>query len=78
MDTFTQLTVNGLTLGSVYAMRAWLQTTPVMEIPVGAVYLAIPIGFGLLIVHLLLMIGPYVRTKAHLADAEFDADAVKM
>ena len=29
-----------------------------MEIPIGAVYLAMPIGFALLIVHLLLMRGP--------------------
>ena len=65
-------------LGVVYSMRTWLQTTPVMQIPVGAVYLAMPVGFALMTVHLLIMAAPWVRTKAHLADAEFDADAVKM
>ena len=37
-----------------------------MEIPIGAVYLAMPIGFALLIVHLLLMAVPYVRRREFL------------
>ena len=65
-------------LGVKYASLTWGQTTPVLQIPVGAVYLAMPIGFALLIVHLLLMAAPYVREKHFLADPEFDADAVKM
>jgi TRAP-type C4-dicarboxylate transport system permease small subunit len=65
-------------LGIDYSARTWIQTTPVMQIPVGAVYLAMPIGFALMIVHLLAMLVPYVRHKRYLADAEFDADAVKM
>ena len=63
-----------LWLGSRYAMLTWGQTTPVMQIPVGAVYLAMPIGFALMIVHLLLMAVPYVRGGRFLADA----DAVKL
>ena len=47
-------------LGVRYAMLTWGQTTPVLQIPVGAVYLAMPIGFALMIVHLLLMAAPYV------------------
>ena len=65
-------------LGIVYAMRTWSQTTPVMEIPVGAVYLAMPIGFALMIVHLLVMLSSYVRTREFMRDAEFDADAAKL
>jgi len=65
-------------LGTRYAMLTWGQTTPVLQIPVGAVYLAMPIGFALLIVHLLVMAAPYIRKKHFLADAEFDADAVKL
>jgi len=67
-----------LWLGSRYAILTWGQTTPVMQIPIGAVYLAMPIGFALLIVHALLMAAPYVRRRHFLADAEFDADAVKL
>jgi TRAP-type C4-dicarboxylate transport system permease small subunit len=65
-------------VGVRYAAFAWQQTTPVMQIPIGAVYLAIPIGFALMILHLLLMAGPYLRRKALLADGEFDADAAKL
>jgi TRAP-type C4-dicarboxylate transport system permease small subunit len=53
-----------LWLGARYAIVAWGQTTPVMQIPMGAVYLAIPLGFGLLILHLLLMAVPYLRPGA--------------
>jgi TRAP-type C4-dicarboxylate transport system permease small subunit len=67
-----------LWLGARYAMVAWGQTTPVMQIPIGVVYLAIPLGFGLLILHLLLMAAPYLRQGRFLADAEFDADAAKL
>jgi TRAP-type transport system small permease protein len=65
-------------LGLRYAMLTWGQTTPVMQIPIGAVYLAMPAGFVLMIVHLLLMAAPYIRQKRFLSDDEFDADAVKL
>jgi TRAP-type C4-dicarboxylate transport system permease small subunit len=65
-------------LGVRYSMVTWGQTTPVMQIPFGAVYLAMPIGFALMIVHLLLMAVPYLRRGQFLADAEFDADAAKL
>jgi TRAP-type C4-dicarboxylate transport system permease small subunit len=64
-------------LGLRYAAFAWEQTTPVLQIPIGAVYLAIPIGFALMVLHLLLMAEPYVRRRVLLADGEFDADAAK-
>ena len=65
-------------VGLRYAAFAWAQTTPVMQIPIGAVYLAMPIGFALMILHLLLMAGAYVRRRTLLADGEFDADAAKL
>lgn len=65
-------------LGTSYAMRTWIQTTPILQIPYGAVYLALPIGFALMIVHLLLMAVPYIRHRQVLSDDEFDADAVKL
>jgi len=67
-----------LWLGLRYAAFAWSQTTPVLQIPIGVVYLALPIGFALLIIHALLMMVPYVRSRQVLADAEFDSDAVKL
>lgn len=65
-------------VGLRYAVLTWGQTTPVLGAPIGAVYLAMPIGFMLAIVHLLLMAMPYVRRRAVLADGEFDADAAKI
>ena len=65
-------------IGVRYAMLTWGQTTPVMEIPVGAVYLAMPIGFALLIVHLLLMARPYVTKREFIVDPEFDPESVKL
>jgi TRAP-type C4-dicarboxylate transport system permease small subunit len=65
-------------IGARYAMLAWGQTTPVLGIPIGVVYLAIPTGFALLIAHLLLMSRGYIRQRRLLADGEFDAEAAKM
>jgi TRAP-type C4-dicarboxylate transport system permease small subunit len=65
-------------IGTRYAMRTWTQTTPVMEIPVGIVYLAMPIGFALLIVHLLLMARPFVTKREFLVDEDFDPEAAKL
>jgi TRAP-type C4-dicarboxylate transport system permease small subunit len=38
-----------------YAQFAMMQRTPVLRLPVGMIYLAIPIGMGLMLVHLLLV-----------------------
>ena len=65
-------------LGVRYSILTWGQTTPVLEIPIGTVYLAMPIGFALMIVHLLLMAAPWIRQKRFLADDEFNADAAKL
>jgi len=63
-------------LGTRYSMLTWEQTTPVLGIPFGAVYLAMPIGFTLMIVHLALMASEYVRHGRFLVAPELDADAV--
>jgi TRAP-type transport system small permease protein len=65
-------------LGARYVVLTWGQTTPVLQIPIGAVYLAVPIGFALMVLHLLLMAAPYVRQSRVLSDEAFDADAVKL
>jgi TRAP-type C4-dicarboxylate transport system permease small subunit len=65
-------------IGIRYSMRTWAQTTPVMQIPVGAVYLAMPIGFALLLVHLGMMAAPYVRAREFQQDDGFDPEAVKL
>ena len=65
-------------IGFRYSFRTWNQITPVMQIPVGIVYLAIPLGFALLIVHLLLMARPYVTRREFIVDPEFDPESVKL
>lgn len=65
-------------VGIRYALLTWNQTTPVMQIPVGIVYLAMPIGFALLIVHLLLMARPFIARREFIVDPEFDPESVKL
>jgi len=65
-------------IGIRYAALTWQQTTPILGVPVGVIYLSIPIGFALLTAHLLLMARVYVGRRQFLADGEFDADAAKM
>ena len=65
-------------VGVRYAMLTWAQTTPVMQIPVGAVYLAMPVGFALLLIHLAIMFRGYVARRELLGDGEFDADAARL
>ena len=60
-------------IGLRYASLTWGQTTAVLEIPIGSVYLAMPIGFALLTAHLLLMLRSWVRHRTLLGDGEFDA-----
>lgn len=65
-------------IGTRYAMLTWSQTTPVLQIPVGIVYAAMPAGFALLIVHLLLMAAPYIRRRQYLVDTDFDPEAAQL
>lgn len=67
-----------IVIGIRYASLTWGQTTPVLELPIGAVYLAMPAGFALMIVHLALMARGYVACRDLLGDGEFDADAAKL
>lgn len=61
-------------LGLRYSALAWDQTTPVLGIPYGAVYLALPLGFALMLAHVALMASAYVRDGTFLPAPEH-ADA---
>jgi TRAP-type C4-dicarboxylate transport system permease small subunit len=65
-------------IGTRYAMLTWAQTTPVLQIPVGFVYSAMPGGFALLILHLLMMARPYMARGQYLVDQDFDPEAAKL
>lgn len=47
-------------VGIQYAQRMQYQVTPAMRIPFLYVYAAMPIGFGLLILHLILIAHPFI------------------
>jgi TRAP-type C4-dicarboxylate transport system permease small subunit len=47
-------------VGYNYAMRMRFQLTPATRIPFSTIYAAIPVGFALLAVHLLLIVRGYV------------------
>ena len=67
-----------IAIGTRYALLTWEQTTPVMEVPIGAVYLAMPIGFGLMLMHLALMARGYIARRDLLGDGEFDAESARL
>jgi TRAP-type transport system small permease protein len=62
-------------LGWRYAMFAWRQETAVLRLPLGAVYLAIPIGSILMVIHTLLIAR---RLITHDMTAEEQAKASEM
>lgn len=61
--------------GIVYVERTMLQTTSATQIPFGYVYLAMPIGFALVIVHLLFVARGFVRERRFATESGFDAGA---
>ena len=55
-------------LGVRYAHFAWEQETPAMNWSTGAIYLAIPIGSALMLVHLLFIARGYVLAREFVKD----------
>ena len=60
-----------LWLGIRYVAFAWDQRTAVLDWSTGAVYLAIPIGAALMLVHLLFIARTYVTARAYPKDESF-------
>ena len=52
-------------VGVQYAQRMQFQVTPALRLPFSWIYAAMPVGFGLLIVHLLLIAKPFVLAGAY-------------
>lgn len=52
-------------VGIQYAQRMQFQVTPALRIPFIYVYAAMPVGFGLLIVHLLLIARPFITAGTY-------------
>ena len=60
-------------LGGSYIMRAWAQTTPVMELPFGLIYSTLPAGFLILLIHLAMFARQYVVRRSYDHDPDFDS-----
>ncbi len=52
-------------VGMQYAQRMQFQVTPALRLPFIYVYAAMPVGFGLLIVHLLLIAKPFIMAGSY-------------
>lgn len=60
-------------LGAAYIWRAWAQTTPVMELPFGLVYSALPAGFLFMLIHLAMFVRRFVSDRTYDHDPDFDS-----
>ncbi len=58
-----------------YVDRTMVQSAPSIQIPMGYVYLALPVGFALALLHLAFMVRDYVLERSFKAEAGFDADS---
>ena len=63
-----------LWLGAEYVRFAWDQETPVLNWNFGLVYLAIPIGALLMLVHLALVASAYVREREFRRDGSLSPE----
>ncbi len=61
-------------IGYAYAMRVHLQLTPATRIPFSYIYAAIPVGFALLAIHLLLIVRGYVADNRFKEAADVPGD----
>lgn len=61
--------------GCIYAKKTMVQTTAATEIPFGYIYLAMPVGCALMLIHMLLLGRRYVMEREFIADGDFDATA---
>ena len=61
--------------GVVYLEATQYQTTPVTGISFAWIYLALPVGFALLMIHLAFVTRSYVLTRRFIESTEMNADA---
>lgn len=63
-------------IGIDYALFGWEQETPVLSLSFGKMYLAIPVGFALMLVHLMLIARRYVVAREFEREEGFDPQAL--
>jgi TRAP-type transport system small permease protein len=62
-------------VGCLYVQRTLFQLTAATQIPFGYIYLAMPVGCALTLVHLALVARLYIVERAFMGDEDFDANA---
>ncbi len=61
--------------GLEYMDRTQYQSTPATQISFAWIYLALPLGMAMTLIHLLLIVRHYISRRAFASDAHFDATA---
>lgn len=62
-------------IGANHVDRTWIQTTPVLQLPFGLVYTAMPVGSLLLILHMLAVARRFVANRRFDGTEGFDPSA---
>jgi len=62
-------------IGVGFVGRTWAQTTPVTDLPFGLVYAAMPVGCGLILLHLLMIGRRFVVDRRYDTQEGFDPSA---
>lgn len=61
--------------GYIYVSRTMVQTTAVTEVPFGYIYMAMPLGCVLMLIHLGLIARSWLAEREFVPDEDFDATA---
>jgi TRAP-type C4-dicarboxylate transport system permease small subunit len=71
----TAFCVFSIWFGLQYMERTQYQSTPATQISFAWVYLALPLGMGMTLIHWLLIVRSYITRREFASDAHFDATA---
>ncbi|MBR9764254.1 MAG: TRAP transporter small permease [Rhodobacteraceae bacterium] len=63
-------------VGMQYAQRMQYQVTPALRLPFLYIYAAMPVGFGLLIIHLLLIAHPFISAGHYKRSDDHDDEEI--
>jgi TRAP-type C4-dicarboxylate transport system permease small subunit len=71
----TSFCVFSIWFGIEYMDRTQYQSTPATQISIAWIYLALPLGMAMTLVHWLLIVRGYIARREFASDAHFDATA---
>ncbi|PUE30608.1 TRAP transporter small permease [Limnohabitans sp. Jir72] len=71
----TAFCIFSIWFGIQYMDRTQYQITPATQISIAWIYLALPLGMGMTLIHWLLIVRSYIARREFASDAHFDATA---